>query len=325
MIKWCRVAGYCLLLAWVAPGLAPHAQAEPVNRVVAVVNNEVITSYELNKKIKEATGFTPEDLMKRDERAFPEVRKQILELMINEKITEAKIRELNIKVSQKQIDESVENVRRENQLTQEQLRSRLQGEGLTWEKYLDRMKRELERQQLIHTEVRSKILISEERIKRYYEENKDRYTTDAKVHLASIFLVSKNPKDRKEIESLVSRGEEILKRLQKGESFADLAKKYSEGPGADEGGDLGFFSSSKLEPELRKIVEALKPGGLSDLIVRSNGVQILKLISKEGGVEKPLEEVQDAIFSALYREEVNARYTTWIRELREKAYVQILL
>jgi len=140
MIKWCRVAGYCLLLAWVAPGLTPHAQAEPVNRVVAVVNNEVITSYELNKKIKEATGFTPEDLMKRDERAFPEVRKQILELMINEKITEAKIRELNIKVSQKQIDESVENVKRENQLTQEQLRSRLQGEGLTWEKYLERMK-----------------------------------------------------------------------------------------------------------------------------------------------------------------------------------------
>jgi peptidyl-prolyl cis-trans isomerase SurA len=325
MIKWCRVAGYCLLLAWVAQGLAPHAQAEPVNRVVAVVNNEVITSYELSKKIKEATGFTPEDLMKRDERAFPEVRKQILELMINEKITEAKIRELNIKVSQKQIDESVENVKRENRLTQEELRSRLQGEGLTWEKYLDRMKRELERQQLIHTEVRSKILISEERIKRYYEENKDRYTTDAKVRLASIFLVSKNPKDRKEIESLVSRGEEILKRLQKGESFADLAKKYSEGPGADEGGDLGFFSSSKLEPELRKIVEALKPGGLSDLIVRSNGVQILKLVSKEGGVEKPLEEVQDAIFSALYREEVNARYTTWIRELREKAYVQILL
>jgi peptidyl-prolyl cis-trans isomerase SurA len=325
MMKWWRVAGTCFLLAWVAPGLSPHAHAEPVNRVVAVVNSEVITFYELSKKIKEVTGFTPEDLMNRDARAFPEVRAKVLEVMINEKIAEAKIRELNIKVSQKQIDESVENVKRENKLTEEELRIRLQGEGLTWEKYLDRLKKELERQQLIHAEVRSKILISEERIKRYYEENKDRYTTDAKVHLASIFLVSKNPRDRREIESLVSKGEEIRNRLQKGESFADLAKKYSEGPGADEGGDLGFFNTSKLEPELRKTVEAMKPGGLSDLIVRSNGVQILKLISKEGGIEKPLEEVRDAIFSAVYREEVNNRYATWLKELREKAYVQILL
>ena len=290
-----------------------------------MVNNEVITLHELNKKIKEVTGSTPEELMKRDERAFPGVRRQVIELMIDEKITDAKIRELGIKVSQKQIDEAVESVKRENQLTQEGLRSRLQRDGITWEKYVDKIKKELERQQLIHSEVRSKILITEDRIKRYYEEHKDQYTTDAKVHLAGIFLVSKNPHDQKGMELVIQKGEEILKSLQKGESFADLCRKYSDGPGADGGGDLGSFNTSKLDPEMRKIVEAMTVGGLSDLIVRSNGIQILKLISKEGGREKPLEEVRDAIFSALYREEVNARYETWIRELREKSYTQILL
>jgi peptidyl-prolyl cis-trans isomerase SurA len=312
------------LLSLVVLGLSPLARAEPVNRVVAVVNNEVITLHELNKKFKEVTGFTPEDMMQRDERALPGVRKQVIELMIDERITDAKIRELDIKVTQREINEAVEAVKAENRLTQEELLARLQKDGISWEKYLDKLKKELERQRLIHTEIRSKILISEDRIKRYYEEHKDQYTTDAKVHLAGIFLVNKDPKDEKEMESIIRKGEEIQKSLRKGESFADLAKKHSDGPGADEGGDLGVFSSSKIEPELRKIVEPLAPGELSDLIVRSNGVQILKLISKEGGTRMPLEEVRDAIFSALYREEVNDRYTTWIRELREKSYTQIL-
>jgi peptidyl-prolyl cis-trans isomerase SurA len=306
-------------------GTSPFALAEPVNRVVAVVNNEVITLHELNKKIKEVTGSTPEELMKRDMRALPGVRRQVIELMIDERITDAKIRELGIKISQRQIDEAVETVRRENQLTPEELRNRLQRDGITWEKYLDKIKKELERQQLIHSEVRSKILITDERIKRYYEERKDQYTTDAKVHLAGIFLVNKDPRDEKAMEALIRKGEEILKSLQKGASFADLSKQHSEGPGADDGGDLGFFNTSKLEPEMRKIVEAMEVGGLSDLIVRSNGIQILKLLSREGGRVKPLEEVRDAIFSALYREEVNRRYETWIRELREKSYTQILL
>lgn len=323
-MKRSKVAGFFFLWFLVGLGPSPYAHAEPVNRVVAVVNKEVITLHELNKKIKEVTGFTPEDMMKRDERAFPDVRRQVIELMIDERITEAKIRELGIKITQKQIDETVESVKRENRLTQDELRIRLQRDGVTWEKYLDKLKKELERQQLIQTEVRSKILITEDRIKRYYEEHKDQYTIDAKVRLAGIFLVSKNPKDEKEMDSIVRKGEEILKSLQRGESFGDLAKKHTDGPGADEGGDLGVFSTSKLEPEMRKIVEGMKSGGLSDLIVRSNGVQILKLISKEGGTEKPLEEVRDAIFSDLYREEVNNRYATWIQELREKSYTQIL-
>lgn len=313
------------IVSWIGLGSSPSAHAEPLNRVVAVVDKEVITLHELNKKIKEMTGFTPEDLMKRDARAFPGVQRQVLELMIDERIADGKIRELDIKVSQKQIDEAVESVKRENRLTQEGLRQRLQQDGITWEKYVDRLKKELERQQLIHSQVRSKILITDERIKRYYEEHKNRYTTDAKVHLASIFLVNKNPKDEKAAESVIQKGEEILKKLRQGESFSELCGKHSDGPGADVGGDLGVFSTSKLDPEMRKIVEEMEVGGLSDLIVRPNGIQILKLISKEGGSVKPLEEVRDAISSALYREEVNARYQIWIRELREKSYTQILL
>src|SRR3989339_2042557 len=85
--------------------------AEPLNRIVAVVNNEVITLHELNTRIREMTGMTPVELKDKNEKAFLDARQQIIELMIDEKITEAKIKELSIKVSQKQVDEAIERMK----------------------------------------------------------------------------------------------------------------------------------------------------------------------------------------------------------------------
>ena len=103
-----------------------------------------------------------------------------------------------------------------------------------------------------------------------------------------------------------------------------MAGKYSEGPGADEGGDLGVFKTAQLDPELRKILETIPAGGVSDLIIRPQGIQIIRLIAKERGKLKRLDEVRDAIYGLLYREEVNKRYENWIEELRERSYTKII-
>jgi peptidyl-prolyl cis-trans isomerase SurA len=304
-------------------GVLLHAASEPLNRVVAIVNNEVITLHELNKKIKEMTGLTPEDIKARSEEVFLETRRQVLDLLIDERITQEKIKELNIKVSQRQVEEAVERIKRENQVTHEDLLSKLKMDGLTYEKYLEKVRKDLERMQLINSEVRSKIIISEDKVKQYYEEHKAEFSAEEKVHLAGIFIARKAPKKEEGADELFKHGEEILAKLRKGADFAELAKKFSEGPGADEGGDLGVFDTAQLEPELRKILEGMKVGGYSDLIVRPNGIQIIKLIKREGGKRKPLEEVREAVYSILYQGEVNERYMSWIRQLRERSYTKI--
>jgi peptidyl-prolyl cis-trans isomerase SurA len=302
---------------------APVIAAEPLNRIVAYVNDEVITLHELNTRIKEVTGMTPVQLKSTNEEAFQDTRKKILEYMIDEKITEAKVRELNIRITQKQLDEAVERIKSDNRWTQEDLLEALRKEGLAYDRFREKVKRDLERIHLINSEVKSKIIITEERIRKYYEENKAKYAGDGKVHLAGIVLIRRGPGEE-ESERLRRKGEEILQLLKGGEDFGGLAKRYSEGPGADEGGEIGTFKLSQLDPELQKILKDIAVGGHSGLIERRNGIQIIKLLGREGGEERDLSEVKDAIFSAIYQDEVNSRYTTWIRELREKSYTKII-
>jgi parvulin-like peptidyl-prolyl isomerase len=171
--------------------------------------------------------------------------------------------------------------------------------------------------------VKSKIIITEEKIKSYYLEHQAEFGSEAKVHIAGIFLTRKNPDNEREERELHKKGEEILDKLKKGADFGVLARQHSEGPGSQEDGDLGTFKTEDLEPELRKICESLPEGGVSDLIVRPNGIQIIKLLTKEGGRVKSLEESRNAIHSTLYTNEVNKRYNSWIEELRESSYTKI--
>ena len=104
-----------------------------------------------------------------------------------------------------------------------------------------------------------------------------------------------------------------------------MARSYSEGPGANEGGDLGQFTVDHLEPGLKSVVEALPEGGISDPLVRPNGIQIIKVTKKQTGKIRSLEEMKEAIYGILYQEEVNRRYQNWIKELRENAYTRVIL
>lgn len=301
-----------------------HAAGETLNRVVAIVNDDLVTLYELNKKIQALTGLTPVELRGQNEENYYKVRSQILELLIDEKITRGKIQEMGIEVDQKEIDNAIEKMKSDNKWTQEDLVSRLQSEGLSLEKYRENMKGELERIRLVNLEVRSRILIRKEMMTQYYEENKDRFNEEMKVHLASIFLLPKNPDDEKESLEIEKKGGDILARLKAGEDFKDLARKFSQGPGAEDGGYLGVFKLDELNPGLKKILEVIPEGGFSDLIIMPKGIQIIMMVKKDGGKAKSFEDVEDAIYGILYQEEIDKRYKAWIKELRERSYTKII-
>ncbi|MBW1721617.1 MAG: SurA N-terminal domain-containing protein [Deltaproteobacteria bacterium] len=313
-----------VVLAVVTAGFFRPAGAETCNRVVAIVNDDVITLYELNKKIKQVTGFSPADLRSRDEEGFLEARRRVLDLLINEKISQKKIAELGIRVTQKQVDRAIERVKELNHWTQEDLMRQLEKDGLTYEQYAARMKTNLERMKLIDYEVKSKIIIREEMVRDYYKKHLEDFMSDQEVHLAGIFLARKNPGDQEEMKALIRKGREILDELRRGKDFQALAREISEGPTAGDGGDLGTFKMSHLGPEIRKALRSVPVGGVSDIIVQPGGIQIIKVLSRKGGKQKSFEEVRDAIYETLYQMEVNRRYISWIKKLREKSYTKII-
>ena len=287
------------------------------------MNNDVITLYELNNRIKEITGEAPEELRQKNEAMFRDAQQKILEMLIDEKIVQAKIKELRIQVSDRQVDGYIEKLKLDNLWTQEDLIAVLEKEGLSYEKYREKIRKDIEKAQLIEYEVRSKIIIREESIQRYYEDHKGTFGVAEKVQLAGIFLMRKNMKSEEEMRELYRKAQDISAKLKAGADFGQMAATYSEGPGANQGGDLGQFTAEHLEAGLKSVVEALPEGGISDPLVRPNGIQIIKVVKKQTGKIRSYEEMKDAIYGILYQEEVNRRYQNWIKELRESAYTRV--
>ncbi|RLI53872.1 MAG: hypothetical protein DRP09_14640 [Candidatus Thorarchaeota archaeon] len=297
--------------------------AEIANRVVAFVNNDIITLHELNKEIKKKTGLSPEVLKMQDEKAYLETGRKILNSMIDEKISRDKIKELKIRVTEAEVNNAVKKIEQNNRITHEELLEALKKEGLNYKSYRENIKNQIERMRLINYEVKSKIIIREESILEYYNQHKDEFETEEKVRLAAIFLMQKDSSDQAERRSLERKGKKILSRLKDGEVFGELARQFSQGPGAKEGGDLGYFKTSQLDPQLTKIVKDLSPGDVSGLITTPGGIKIIKLLEKQLKGVKTLKEAREAIYGDLYLEEVNKQYASWIKELRKKAYTKI--
>ncbi len=315
-----------IVLFWGIGLMVLPAQAVDLNnRVIAYVNNEIITTYEMNKRMQEFTGQMPEELKRQDEKKYAQLFQQILDDLIDEKLSQMKVRELGIAVAEKQVEAAIENRNKDLGWTREGLLAELKKAGLTYEKYSANVKKELEWGRVIEAEVRSKILIKEEKIRQYYQDHLSEFKVEDQVHLADIFLIRENPEPEEKALKLKETLEEIQKKIAKGADFGELAKSYSQSPGAESGSELGSFKMSQLDPELQRVLEGLTEGEVGGPLVRPNGIQLVKLIKREKGKAKSFEEAHDAIYNILYQEEVKTRYTAWIKELRENSYVKIIM
>lgn len=300
------------------------ASGEICNRVVAIVNDEVVTLYELNTMMQALTGIPSEQLKNKSEEVYFKTRQKVLNDLIDQKIVLEKIKELKIEVTAKVVDQAVERVKADNQLTQEDLLAELKEQGSNYESYRESIEKELERIQLVNYEVKSKIILREEEIEEYYNTHRDEFTSEGRVRLALIFLKQEDPADKNEARALYQKAQDILSMIKGGKNFANLARKFSNGPGASEGGDLGVFKMSQLNPEMADIIKDLSAGEVSKPIIRPYGIKIIKVEEKDGGGEKSLEQVRNAIQTILYKKELNKRYSAWIKELRKKAYIKII-
>ena len=312
--------GLLLIVFTLAPG---YLLAEITNRIVATVNTDIVTLHELNASIKRLTGLSAEDLKLRNEKKFYEIRRAILDNLVNEKITEQQIIKLGIKVTEKDVDGAIEKVKRENNFTQEELIYNLKREGVSLKEYKDKIEKQIERFRLVNYEVKSKIVVTEEKITKYYQIHSKEYVEVSKVRLARIFLKVRNPNDKEEITRVKSLGIEILRRLRQGHDFSEMAKTYSQGPAGPEGGNLGWIKASQLEPTLRKKIAELSVGEHTDVNPTPSGFQIIKLVEEKKGGLKSFEEIRDAIYSKLFTEKVEKRYTTWLNELRRKSFIKV--
>ena len=301
--------------AVIAVLLADPARAEVANRIVATIDGEPITAHELREWVKERGEDRGEEAPAADP----------LDALITQKLLEKEIKAQGISARDEDVDRYMKEVQARSGLDEAAFNRALAERGMTLEAYKAKVKGEIERVQLVNKEIRQRVNVSSAEIKRYYDAHLSDYATNDKIKVRAIFLRVDDPGDADAVARVRAKAEELRDAARKGKSFKDLAKEHSEGPGAEQGGDLGTFARGEMEPRLDEAAFALKQGEVSDPIESDTGFALLYVEERIGGGHRPLDEVSAEIREALYNEALQQRFQDWLsRDLRERHHVEVL-
>jgi peptidyl-prolyl cis-trans isomerase SurA len=300
---------------------ASHA-AVLLDRVVAVVNKEVITWSELYKMMEyEATDQVK--TLKEEERMkiFRDSEAVFLEKLIDMRLQIQEAKRLGLDVTPDEVTEAIENIKKKYSLSGNALEESLKKEGLTFEEYKKRLSEQIMISKLISQQIRNKIVVSDEEVKNYMEANKKEFSDSEAFRLRQIFFRKpQNDVDKKVIED---KAYLVIQKLKAGEDFSILVKEYSEDPSGRLGGDIGIIKKSDLAKEFIDVLRTMKVGDFSIPFWTEKGLHIIKLEEKISS--QAIDEVKENVRKQLTENQFLERYRSWIRDLREKAHIEIRL
>ncbi len=302
------------------------AEEEVIDRIVAIVNDDVICLFELNKRFApyaeriHAAGYPP----LKERKMLYKVRQDILNQLINQKLASQEAKKARIKISNDEIDAAIERIKEKQLLTDEEFDKLLEGDGLTREEYRQHLKDQILRTRLVNYKIRSKIVITKEDIKKYYNEHKEEFSGDDKYHLRNIIISIPSFADDEEKAAARKKIENIVQKIKSGASFGEMAKKYSQSSLAEDGGDLGEFSFKDISPELKKALKGLKPGDITPIMETVQGFQVFYVEDIKKAPAKSLEEASKEIEEKLFNEVVNEKFKEWIENLRRQSAIKII-
>jgi len=304
------------------PGLQLHAQTKPVkivDRIVAQVNDDIITQSEIDKakaQIREelASQYAGEQL------EMEMKRRDVLEELIRKKLMLQKATELGFGSGiDLEVSNWIEQLRKENNIKDMETFERIleQQRGTTLAAFREDVKREMIIQNLKGYFVDSKITLLTEEIERYYKDHIKNFSSPEEVSLSEIIVPATADGQG---ESLAN---EYRKRALQGESFATLASQYSKGPTAGKGGTIGTMDVSKLTADIAKAVAEVKEGDVSQVVKIPEGYAIFRVDARKASVARPFDEVKNAIKNMLWQQRYAPEFERFIAQLKEDAYIQI--
>jgi len=319
-----RFYAWCFILFFSAVGAV---SAEVVDRIVAVVNDDIIHLRELDRAMApfenqiRQKGLPPQ----KEEEEVYEIRMEVLNNLIDEKLADQEIRNSGIFVEDNEVDSAIEQIKAMNYYSDEDLRMALTANDVNMVEYREEIKRQILRNKLVNIKIKSKIIVTPSDIAAFYEKNADKYASKRKYMLRNIMIAPPEPMDSgSSSDSAYETMADVRRQLSDGAAFEDLARKYSQGVNAADGGRLGLFSIDDLAGNIGAAIKDLKPGEFSKVMETEQGLQIfyVEKIEETGG--RALNDVSDEIRQSLYEETVNEKFKTWISHLREDAHIKII-
>lgn len=285
-----------------------HAAALEINRIVAVVNNDAITSLQLDKALAAGAGMPAID-----------ERRQVLASLIEESLIRQRAVEVGLTVSDDEIEAAVQDVLRQNRLSQEQLEDALAQQQITPDDYRQGLRRQILRFKLVGREVQGLIEVSSREIQDYYSANSAAYRDAAKITLQHISF----PLLGHDLSGQEERGAAARTALLAGEDFASVLASAVQ-DGAD-GGEMGSLNLEDLTPTFAAAVKDLPVGGCSELIASEKALHLFIVTDRTPGKVRTLDEVREEIRSQLAEQKRSTAAQDWLDNLKKSAHIEVRL
>jgi len=319
--KWALV-----FFLFVSPPLAAQNKPKVVEEIIARVNNEIITMSDLERARnslqeearQDCRNCTPEGL----QLMLADKGKNLLRDLIDQSLLAQRAKDMGISV-ETDVVRRLDQIRQQNSIpSMDELEKKVNESGTSFEDFKSNIRNQLLTQEVIRREVGSRIIIAHEEVQKYYDEHKKEFQRPEQVVLREIFVSTDGKKDS-EIPELEKKAKTMLERVKNGEDFGELAKRYSDGTTAKNGGELGVFDHGQLAKDIEDTVFKLNKGQMTDVIRTKTGFLILRVEQRfEAGLQ-PLDKVENEVMNRLYVQRMDPALRQYLQTLREESYVVV--
>lgn len=296
--------------------LAVPAAAKVINKIIATVDGDPITQYEL-REYEKADIRARQDGTRLDTAV-------LLDALITDRLIAKEAIEKGVIVREEDVDRYIGDIKQRNNLTDEQLEAALQAQGITLQAYRKQIRQEIERQQLIGREIRGKVNVTPEEVQRYYEAHLADYEMPERYRIAHIVFQVPPDATQAQIDAVRAEAQAVYDQIEAGADFAEMAKRYSQDATGESGGELGWFEPNQLVDSLAQAVDPLDEGEVSRPVEGPAGIHLVVVLEREQASHRDLSDLQDQIKEKLYTAALEDRYQKWLtEELRKRHDVDI--
>jgi peptidyl-prolyl cis-trans isomerase SurA len=316
---------------WLAPAaVQAQTQGQIIEEIVARVNDRIITLSDYQKALEALPQEVRQDCQQQQppctpaqlQSALADKKKTLLRDMIDQQLLIQRGKDMGIDVATDLV-KRLDSVRKQDGFaTMDDFQKAVEQSGLAWEDYKSQMQNQILTRKVIQQEVGDRVNIGNAEVRKYYDEHKNDFIRPEEVDLSELFLKTEG-KTPEQVAAIKKQADELHKRIENGEDFGALAKRYSEGPAKDDGGELGEYQRGQLAKPLEDAVFKLDKNGVTNVIQTQTGFIILRVNAHYNAGLQPLDKVENEITNRLYAEKMEPALREYLQQLREESYIRI--
>jgi peptidyl-prolyl cis-trans isomerase SurA len=295
---------------WLIAQASLLSAAQVEDGIVAIVNSDLIMLSEMKRELApERERIQKEYRGDALARRLKTAEYMVLTSMIERKLQLQEAKKRGVTVTDQEVQQALRQMKQQGGVVDE-----------TNPADIKKAQEQLTLLRIVDRDVRNGVMVAESDMKRYFQEHRDRFALSEEYTISQILIRPRSPDDTAEARE---KTREVMARLKQGESFEDLALRFSDGPNASHGGHLGLVRQGELLPGIERTISTLVPGGISDVIETSEGFHIVRLEDKKPKQFRPYEQVRTEIQGLVFQQKNEDGFQAWLADLKNKAYIEV--